>query len=1690
MKKIFILLSTVFLLNQVYAQTDTRGTTVINTSETETTINGNTYALIIGINYANRKKFSQLHYAVNDANLLKSFFQSGIFFDSIPDDNIKIILDKDATAAQLWYGFDWLTKKAKKGDRAIIYFAGHGIASGPSLGFLIAYDAPDVTDPSQFGFQGGSIPIYQLKITIEQLKNNGVSSYLITDACRTNEQKDSSQINFQNILESNEGEIQFSSCSRSQSSMEDAKWGGGHGLFSYYLIKGLCGYADEESEYTKDGKVTLEELKEYVEKHVRNDSRNLITNKPQQIPYININNADNQEQPIAFVKPDKPINQQFKEDNLIAAVNRGMNEDTSALYKSFTTALENKKFFEGEPGNAYSLLMQIKSSRTEEKYQDAAQEYVIHLLNDAQLRINKYFEGVDTNYTSSYFDIGAKELNIALSFMPKEHPLYKVYTINRLFLEARSIKENYSKYDLANAKIDSALALDSTIAYLYYTKGLLEMNRLKWKKALPYFEKAHSLKQDWIFPTLNIASCYLSLNKLSEAKELYYENLKKDSLNATIWNELGLIFYNNSQYDSAMICYKKAIAADSNYLYSIRNLGDTYSIFNDQQKAKQMYWRAIKTDSTNAINWSYIGYYYSTQRRYDSAIIFYKKAVTLDSDYLYALINLANVYVALHQNEKAKQIFWHTIIKDSTDANNCNYLGNFYYSLKQYDSAIIIYKKAIAINPIFLYGLRNMGDSYRALHQNEKAKEMYWRAINADSLDANNWNSLGVFFFEKKQYDSAITFFLKALSINPKLLYSLRNLGQSYAALHKFEKASEMYWRAIKADSLLSDNWNELGVFYYNRTKYDSAAIFFEKAIAVNPGYLLGVRNLANTYDALRQTEKAKQLYAQAVETDSLNTDSWNSFGNFYYRLKRYDTAAAYFKKGISIDSNLLALKNLADIYVSMHETEKAKKLYWSIIKIDSLNVDAWHSFGNFYYTSKQWDSALYFYKRAVSIDSNYLDLKYLGDTYAAIHQNNNARQMYWQAINGDSANADYWNALGNFYSNQKKYDSAIIYFTKAKSLNPDNNSADAFLGVIYFYQNNFDSSKWYFSQTIKLNPYDTRGYSLMGLLFSTLKSYDSATLYYRKAIALDPDFISAYNNIASDFNTRLLYDSSKFYYLKVLQIDSLNTDAYYSIANLFYQQNLYDSAKKYDIKALKTNAKYAQAYYSLGNIFKHQNLFDSAKEYYLKAINVDTTYQNPYNEIGNIFYDQNLYDSALVYYFKAIRIDSNFREPYYNIANFFYNKTLYDSAKAYYEKSIKADAKFAQAYYSLGNIFKHQNLFDSAKEYYLKAINVDTTYQNPYNEIGNIFYDQGLDDSALVYYLKAIHINLKFKEPYYNIGNLFYNNGGYDSAKFYYTKVIKIDTAYANAYTGIANAYYYTTQPDSAKIYYEKAITIDPNSKRAYRGLSDIFYGKGLYDSARRYAYKAISIDPNYPDAYLSLGNTFYDTKLYDSAKVSYRKAIALFPKYLAAYNNLGDVFYIQKIYDSAKPVYQNVLLFDSLNTHANNYLSLIAFNTAKIDSSIMYLSKLFNTKRANYITYRIGLAVAGFYQNLKLFDKEISFAQYLYNYDSVNSILYIDSSERKELLDILGFAYLNTNQLAKSTYYYTKEGTIYYYYYNLACLASLAKKNDEAIKNLELSFKDGYNDYDHLQKDPDLDNIRNTDKYKQLLKKYFPDK
>lgn len=53
----------------------------------------------------------------------------------------------------------------------------------------------------------------------------------------------------------------------------------------------------------------------------------------------------------------------------------------------------------------------------------------------------------------------------------------------------------------------------------------------------------------------------------------------------------------------------------------------------------------------------------------------------------------------------------------------------------------------------------------------------------------------------------------------------------------------------------------------------------------------------------------------------------------------------------------------------------------------------------------------------------------------------------------------------------------------------------------------------------------------------------------------------------------------------------------------------------------------------------------------------------------------------------------------------------------------------------------------------------------------------------------------------------------------------------------------------------------------------------------------------------------------------------------------------------------------------------------------------------------------------------------------------------------------------------------------YNLACTYSLTSKKEKAIEYLEKAIKTGFTDVSHIQKDTDLDNIREEEGYKKLI-------
>ena len=209
------------------------------------------YALVIGISeYPNLPPQGQLRFPARDAAAIYAALispEGGQF----PPENVRRLIGKDATLANIRQALEqWLPSVSKDDDRVVIYFAGHGFVAGGK-----AYLAPYDIDPNDI--PGTSYSMEKLgRVIGADIKAKW--KVLLTDACHSGAitpEADTRQINA-SLLQLDRSLFSLTASRDREQSFESEIWGGGHGVFTYYLIKGIEGEADENA----DGVVTADEL--------------------------------------------------------------------------------------------------------------------------------------------------------------------------------------------------------------------------------------------------------------------------------------------------------------------------------------------------------------------------------------------------------------------------------------------------------------------------------------------------------------------------------------------------------------------------------------------------------------------------------------------------------------------------------------------------------------------------------------------------------------------------------------------------------------------------------------------------------------------------------------------------------------------------------------------------------------------------------------------------------------------------------------------------------------------------------------------------------------------------------------------------------------------------------------------------------------------------------------------------------------------------------------------------------------------------------------------------------------------------------------------------------------------------------------------------------------------------------------
>ncbi len=500
MKHRLIILIIQFLMSGIGLAQSTRG--VVQESDENINIQkGNTYALVIGI--SDYMGVQPLQFADQDALLFYQFLQSNAGGD-VPPQNIKLLINEEATAGSIMTrGISWLqnTVQPKPGDRVYFYFAGHGDAVDASEAYLLAYDAQPGGDKNNYSVSG-TINIQILKNRIRKFTQSGVEVIFIVDACRTADIPggiEGLRGNYQSIMENPSGDIMLLSASPNEVSFEDNTFGNGHGLFTWELINGLAGAADQD----QDQNISLFEIETYVKSKVRNASKKL---GGLQNPVI----CCSHQTEIIISKEDKKWLQEIQQelpqgaDEFAAqlAQARGGNDLFSFINDEVKKAyFDIKKYcnLQSEIGFevADSIYNHVASKYKKEDIEFISQYYCGELINQCQKALNREisfekntFDFDECNFFHIHYDylrkctsiIGEENLTSSFKLM---RTLIKGLRLKDAKAEVHSkIKDGkktiYYKWD------DKKIIANSDTAFYYIYKSTLSSINEKKTSALAY----------------------------------------------------------------------------------------------------------------------------------------------------------------------------------------------------------------------------------------------------------------------------------------------------------------------------------------------------------------------------------------------------------------------------------------------------------------------------------------------------------------------------------------------------------------------------------------------------------------------------------------------------------------------------------------------------------------------------------------------------------------------------------------------------------------------------------------------------------------------------------------------------------------------------------------------------------------------------------------------------------------------------------------------------------------------------------------------------------------------------------------------------------------------------------------------------------------------------------------------------
>jgi len=659
----------------------------------------NFYAVIIGVSeFAELPEEEWLEYADDDASDFYKFITSPMG-RAFPPDNVFLMTNEEASyqAIRSRLG-STLAKKIKPEDTVYIFVATHGMVEREAAreGYLLGYDS-DRED-----LYSSALPMRELGNIMSNRLKNARRVFLFADACRAGKlgQGQGSVNRYIEDVSRQRGEVMGLLASRpNEFSREGEQFGGGHGLFTYFLLKGLMGEADADMDQT----VTANEIVNYLQ--------------------INVTDASEREQNIrdfGDFEPDTPMSfvDKAAPEGLALARHRRRGIEVAALQDmipqgvevldEFQRALDEGRLLSPPGENAWEIYQRFDLLPVPEvEKEDAQDELLIALATAGDRVLSSYRRGdAVVPLTAANYQEGAQLFGRASQLSPDDETLAN----KARFMEGRALVEN-RQYPQGIAVLQQVVAADPDAPYTYNALGIAYMEQQQWNDAIRNFRLASDRAEKWVYPHYNLSRVYAALSRFPDAEEELRHGIE-------LGEDLGL-----------------------RYSYLYYNLGILYLFQGRANDAEQQFRRAIEMKPDDALSYHNLGLIYQRRNDVREAETYFRRAADLDPQLVEPRMKLAELYRDREDAELEESALREAVSAGPRNAAAVGALAQFLLNARRLEEAEQLFLQMLAGDLQPGTALAGLGDVHAAQGDFAQAAEDYRQAI-ARTPDARQLRDL------------------------------------------------------------------------------------------------------------------------------------------------------------------------------------------------------------------------------------------------------------------------------------------------------------------------------------------------------------------------------------------------------------------------------------------------------------------------------------------------------------------------------------------------------------------------------------------------------------------------------------------------------------------------------------------------------------------------------------------------------------------------------------------------------------------------------------------------------------------------------------------------------------------------------------------------------------------------------------